>query len=170
MKPMIKDFSSYSPSELFALFKDIYSSSDGMSETLEDKYPNLKSFEKDSVALQSLPGAVALIVEFAKKPVAYLTIRPRRQSRLSHTADLNMGVSDTARNHGIGSLILQAGIERASAMPELEIVYLMVRSDNTPATLLYERIGFEIMTTLSRDTKIGTSYFDGLLMRRFVDT
>lgn len=170
MKPIIKDFSSYSGSDLFALLKGIYSSSKGMSETLEDKYPNLKSFEKDSVVLQSLPGAVALIVEFAMKPVAYLTIRPRRQSRLRHTADLNMGVLDVARNQGVGSLILQAGIERASAMSELEIIYLMVRSDNTPAVLLYERMGFETMTTLSRDTKIGTSYFDGVLMRRFVDT
>ena len=170
MKPVIKDFCSYTNSDLFSLLKGIYSSSKGMSETLEDKYPNLKSFENDSVVLQNLPGAVALVVEIAKKPVAYLTIRPRRQSRLSHTADLNMGVLDVARNQGIGSLLLQAGIERASALSEIEIVYLMVRSDNTPAVLLYERMGFETMTTLSRDTKIGTSYFDGVLMRRFVDT
>jgi ribosomal protein S18 acetylase RimI-like enzyme len=170
MKPLIKDFSDYSCSDLLALFKDIYSSSKGMSETLEDKYPNLKSFEKDAAVLQSLPSAVSLIVELANKPVAYLTIRPRRQSRLRHTADLNMGVSDVARNQGIGSLILQAGIERASAMSGLEIVYLMVRSDSTPAVLLYEKMGFEALTTLNRDTKIGTSYYDGVLMRRFVDT
>jgi ribosomal protein S18 acetylase RimI-like enzyme len=169
MKPIIKDFNDFSPSELYELFKNIYSTSEGMSETLEDKYPSLNSFENDNLALQSQPGAVALVVEFANKPVAYLTIRPRRQTRLSHTADLNMGVADTARNLGIGKLILQAGIEQASSLSELEIVYLMVRSDNTPAISLYERFGFETIATLSRDTKIGTSYFDGLLMRKFVD-
>ena len=140
-----------------------------MSETLEDKYPSLNSFEKDNLVLQSQPGAVALVAELANKPVAYLTIRPRRQSRLSHTADLNMGVADAARNLGIGKLILKAGIEQALLMSELEIVYLMARSDNTPAISLYERFGFETMTTLNRDTKIGSTYFDGLLMRKFVD-
>jgi len=169
MKPTIKDFSSYSPADLYTLFQDVYSSSEGMSETLEDKYPCLNDFEEDIVALQSLPGAIALAVEIVQEPVAYLTIRPRKQSRLRHTADLNMGVAHAARGQGLGGLVLQAGLKRASASPELEIIYLMVRSDNTPAIRLYEKMGFETLAILSRDTKIAASYFDGLLMRKFVD-
>ena len=170
MKPLIRDFSSYSSSALYGLFELVYSSAQTMSETMEEKYPDLASFEKDLAALQNLPGAVALVAEIDEKPVAYLIIKPRKQSRLRHTADLSMGVADSARGQGMGKLILQAGIERATALPELEIVYLMVRADNAPAIRLYEGMGFATMATLNRDTKVGTDYFDGILMRRFVDS
>jgi ribosomal protein S18 acetylase RimI-like enzyme len=120
------------------------------------------------VALKHLPGAIAFAVEVAGLPVAYLTIRPRSQSRLQHTADLNMGVAYPARGHGFGSLILQAGLECTSASSELEIIYLMVRSDNLPAIHLYKKMGFEELAILNHDTKIGDTYFDGILMRKFV--
>jgi len=170
MAPEIKNFSSCSSAEVYTLFADVYSSSDGMSETLEEKYPDFASFERDFVALQSLPGAIALIAEIAHKPVAYAVIRPRPQSRLRHTADLNMGVARESRGQGIGRLILQAGIDRARATPGLEIVYLMVRSDNAPAICLYEKVGFDTLSVLDQDIKIKDSYFDGILMRIFVDT
>jgi len=159
----------FQPADLYGLFSDVYSSSQGMSETLEDKFPDLASFRKDLAVLYGLPGAVALVVEIAQKPVAYVIIRPRKQSRLRHTADLSMGVAHAVRGQGLGGAALRAGLERAFAAPELEIVYLMVRSDNTPAIRLYERAGFETLALLNRDTKIGDSYSDGLLMRTFVD-
>ena len=81
-----------------------------------------------------------------------------------------MGVVRSARGQRIGEVLLQAALARAIASPELEIVYLMVRSDNAPAVRLYEKAGFEALATLSRDTKIEVSYFNGLLMRRFLDT
>lgn len=170
MRPMINAFNAYSSAALYGLFKDVYSSSAGMSETQEEKYPSISAFDEDLVALQNLPGAIALAAEIGQKPVAYLTIRPRRPSRLRHTADLNMGVAHAARGQGLGEAILEAGLARAAASPELEIIYLMVRSDNAPAISLYRRMGFETLTILSRDTKIGASYFDGMLMRRFVNT
>ncbi len=169
MKPKVKNFSSYSPSDLYALYEDVYFSSEGMIETLDDKYPDLESFEDDISTLQCIPGAIALAAEIDQEPVAYLTIRPRSQSRLRHTSDLNMGVAQASRGLGLGKLILRTGLEHASASPELEIVYLMVWSDNLPAVRLYERMGFETLTVLSRDAKIDDSYRDGLLMRKFVD-
>ncbi len=169
MKPVIKDFNYCVSADLYALYQDVYSSSEGMSETLEDKYPCLDDFEEDLVALKRLPGAIALAVEVAGRSVAYLTIRPRRQSRLRHTADINMGVAHSARGQGLGNLVLQAGLKHASASSELEILYHMVRSDNAPAVCLYKKMGFEELAVLSRDTKIGDAYFDGLLMRKFVE-
>jgi ribosomal protein S18 acetylase RimI-like enzyme len=44
----------------------------------------------------------------------------------------------------------------------------MVRSDNDPAIRLYRNAGFEQLAVLDRDTKIGDSYRDGILMRKFV--
>lgn len=166
----IKDISNYTSMEIFGLFKDVYSSSDSMSETLEEKYPDFASFEKDLEVLQNCSGAIVQVAEIAEKPVGYVSIIPRSQSRLRHTADLNMGVSSVARGKGVGEFLLKTGLEKAIESPELEIVYLMVRSDNAPAIRLYEKLGFERLTVLRRDTKIADTYFDGILMRKFVDT
>ncbi len=167
MEAKIKDFQSCSPQNLYTLFQNVYTTSDGMSENLDEKYLHFHGFEEEIVRLQSLPGAVMLVAEIEEKPAAYLIIRPRKPARLKHTADLNMGVAHSDRGQGIGGLILQAGLEKA-ALTGLEIIYLMVRSDNVPAINLYKRMGFEIVTVLHRDLKIDGRYFDGLLMRRFL--
>jgi RimJ/RimL family protein N-acetyltransferase len=166
--PMLNDFRSYSAVELYGLFQEIYSSSDGMSELLEDKYPDARRLEEDVEALYRLPGAVSLVVEVDRKPAGYLVIRPRAQARLRHTAELSMGVASAARGRRLGSLMLQAALDRVAAEPAIEIVYLTVRSDNEAAIRLYRNAGFEQLAVLDRDTKIGDSYRDGILMRKFV--
>ena len=165
MNAMIREFSHYPPADLYALFRDVYSSSDAMSETLEEKYPDMRAVEEDLAALRRLPGAIALIAEVAGAPAGFLTIRPRRPARLRHAADLNFGVAPAARGQGLGRRLLEAGLERARATPGLEIISLMVRADNAPAIHLYQTAGFETLAVLKRDTKIGPTYHDGLLMR-----
>jgi RimJ/RimL family protein N-acetyltransferase len=64
--------------------------------------------------------------------------------------------------------MLQAALDRVAVEPAIEIVYLMVRSDNEAAVRLYLNAGFEQLAVLDRDTKIGDSYCDGILMRKFV--
>ena len=166
MKPyQIKEFVDCRIDELHALFRDVYASSNMMSETLAEKYPDIASFARDLATLRQLPGAIAMAVVIAHRPVAYVIIRPRRPSRLQHTADLNMGVARRERGQGLGRLILQVGLDRARVEPRLEIVYLMVRADNTPAIGLYEQAGFTPLCVLHRDIRINETYFDGVLMR-----
>ena len=168
MQPVVKPFSAYALPELYALYRDVYSSSDAMSESIEEKYPGPGDFETDIVALQRLPGAVALAAEMDGKPVAYAVIKPRKPARLRHTADLNMGVAGEARGKGLGRLVLEAALAQAAASPVLEILYLMVRADNPAAIRLYETCGFETLAVLNRDIRVADRYFDGLLMRAFV--
>ena len=166
--PTINPLSQYPIAELYAMFRDIYSSSAGMSETLEERYPTRKSLAEEINSLVNQAGTIALAAEIASRPVGYLTIKPRRQAKLSHTADLNIGVIEAMRGAGIGNTLLKTGITRALASAELEIIYLMVRADNTPALRLYEKNGFSRLATMKNDIKIGNDYFDGLLLRRFV--
>jgi uncharacterized protein (TIGR00369 family) len=97
----IVDFARFAPADLYRLFADVYASADGMSETLAEKYPSLSDFEADLGLLRRLPGAVALAAAVAQDPVAYVIMRPRKQSRLRHTADLSMGVANCARGRGL---------------------------------------------------------------------
>jgi ribosomal protein S18 acetylase RimI-like enzyme len=167
--PSIGDFGAYSSPALYRLFHDVYSSSETMSETFEERFPSLAAFEQE-LAEQRNSCAIALAAGIDGEPLAYATITPRQQSRLRHTADLNMGVASSARRRGLGELILSAALEQAVAAPSIEIVYLMVRADNESAIHLYEKTGFESLARLSGDTKIADRYFDGLLMRRLVST
>jgi ribosomal protein S18 acetylase RimI-like enzyme len=164
--PLVKDFCRFPTDDLYALFADVYSSSETMSEILADKYPDIQSLERDVAALESLPGAVALAAEIDRKLSAYAVVRPRKQARLRHTADLAMGVARHARGRGLGEIVLRAALEKVRAASVIEIVYLMVRSDNTAAIRLYEKTGFETLAVLDRDTRIGDTYFDGTLMRK----
>jgi ribosomal protein S18 acetylase RimI-like enzyme len=167
-EPTVKDFRCFSANDLYALFADVYGSSDAMSEILEDKYPDAPSLARDATALAGIPGAVALATEVDHRPAAYVIVRPREAARLRHTADLAMGVARDARGHGLGRLVLRAALDRIRAASVVEIVYLMVRADNGPAIRLYEKAGFTALAVLERDTRIGDAYFDGILMRRFM--
>ena len=165
---MLNEFRNYSAVQLYDLFQQVYSTSDAMSELLDEKYPDTRRLEEDVNALYRLPGAVSLVIEVDRKPAGYVIIRPRTQARLRHTGELNMGVAPAMQGRRLGSLMLQAALDRVAAERVIEIVYLMVRSDNDSAIRLYRNAGFEQLAVLDRDTKIGDSYRDGILMRKFV--
>ena len=168
LKAIIKDCLSYSEDDLYPLFADVYASSDAMSETLEEKYPDPLHLADDLRALARLSGALALAAEMDGKPLAYALLRPRKPARLRHTAELSMGVAQAARGKGLGDLVLNAVLDRSRQAGMIEIVYLMVRADNLSAVRLYQRNGFEVLASLAGDTKIGEQYFDGILMRKHV--
>jgi [ribosomal protein S18]-alanine N-acetyltransferase len=53
----------------------------------------------------------------------------------------NIVVADSARRHGIGSLMLNELLRRARIRSEVQIL-LEVRASNVPARRLYEKLGF----------------------------
>lgn len=155
-------------SDIFRLIGSVYNSSDTFCANFEEIYPSEKQLESYLEDLQSRPGSLFLIAEDQEQLLGYLFLEPRKQSKLRHTADLNMGVSPDARGKGIGYALLKAALQKASQDGILEILYLMVRADNHAAVQLYTNLGFEKLSVLSRDTKIGREYFDGLLMRKLI--
>lgn len=164
--PLIADFDRFDAADLFRLFADVYASAAAMSETLGEKYAGRADFDADLAALRRLPGAVAVAAAVTQVPVAYATIRPRKPSRLRHTADLSLGVASSVRGQGLGGGVLRAALERATVEAVIEIVYLMVRADNAAAMRLYTGAGFVTLAVLERDTRIDGRYFDGVLMRK----
>jgi putative acetyltransferase len=153
---------------LFELVRDVYSTSNHMSESFDEKYPAPSVLATEIAGLAERSGGLVLVAERERRPQGYLTIEPRIQARLRHTADLHMGVHAAARGQGIGKRLLEDAIARVAEAQIVEIVYLMVRADNLPALGLYERSGFDRVATLPRDTKADGRYYDGVLMRRTV--
>lgn len=154
--------------KIFELVSDVYTTSEWMSETLEEKFPTIESFERYVSELSVRPGNLALVAEVKGEIYGYLTIIPRYQAKLRHTSDLNMGVHHKARGKGIGRALLEEALQRAGQSGILEIIYLMVRSDNTPAVRLYENMGFDHLALLEKDIRTPQGYYAGYLMRKFV--
>jgi ribosomal protein S18 acetylase RimI-like enzyme len=150
---------------LYALFRDVYATSDYMSEAVDERYPCALALGTEIGAVAGSPGGLFLVAETDAAPRGFLVIEPRRAARLRHTADLHMGVHSGARASGIGRALLAAAQERIARARQIELVYLMVRADNAAAIRLYERAGFARLATLARDTKVADRYYDGVLMR-----
>ena len=70
-----------------------------------------------------------------------------------------MGIACDARGRGLGERVLRAALEEVRAASVIEIVYLMVRADSTPAIRLYGEAGFASLAVLKSDTRIGDAYF-----------
>jgi ribosomal protein S18 acetylase RimI-like enzyme len=169
MNHSVGEFRDFDIAEIYSLVSDVYTTSEGMSESLEEKFPTLESFAQYVKVLAARPGNLALVAEAGGELHGYLTVMPRYQAKLRHTSELNMGVHHGARGHGIGKLLLEEALKRVRASGILEIIYLMVRADNTSAIKLYENRGFNHLAILKNDTKTPKGYYDGWLMRKFVN-
>lgn len=163
----IADHTSVDESALFKLIKEVYQTSLFMSEDFDEKFPSFSGFQNFLKQIDKIQGAFLLVALYDDQPAGYLVTEPKQTLRLKHTAWLNMGVLEVFRGKGIGKMLVDAAFERIQDEKTIEIVYLMVRADNFPAVKLYHQKGFETIATLEKDTKIGSQYFDGILMRNF---
>ncbi|MBI2809971.1 MAG: GNAT family N-acetyltransferase [Candidatus Melainabacteria bacterium] len=154
----------------YNLIQEIYASTDMMCQPFTEKYPDVARFELEINECKTTPGAAFLVAELPAGLVGYITIKPPAAAKLAHTAYLNMGVSEGARGNSVGRNLLSAAVSHIEADRLIEILYLTVRADNVAAVRLYESKNFETIAVLNRDTKFDGKYYDGLLMRRFVDS
>ncbi len=164
----IRQFHDFNPGELYAIVRHVYLSSGFMSDDFDRKFPGVRQFDFHYNAMLNQPGSFLLVAMLDNRPVGYLVIEARTETRLSHTAFLNMGIVENLRRKGIGRQLTEATLQRAKTEGIIEIIYLMVRADHFGAIKLYESTGFDRLATLARDTKFDGEYYDGLLMRRFV--
>jgi ribosomal protein S18 acetylase RimI-like enzyme len=165
---MIEDGFLLPVGDAFALIESIYGESDSFAGDFADEYPSVGALSERLSELKARPGSLFLVARSAFESTGFLIVTPRSEAKLRHTAALNMGVRRAARGKGVGSRLVSAALSQLEQQHVIEILYLMVRTDNIAAIRLYENHGFEALATLARDTKIDERYYDGILMRRMV--
>src|SRR5262249_59848633 len=69
-------------------------------------------------------------------------------------------VTPEARRAGIGRKMMQALLDRISAIDDMEQVLLSVAATQIPAIRLYRSLGFESFGTEPRALRIGDRYID----------
>ena len=117
----------------------------------------------------SNPNHIILVAEMNSKIVGLLDFSNGHRQRIAHTGEFGMSVEKSARDLGIGSLLLQVLISWAVQNKTIEKIGLNVHSNNERAIALYKKMGFEVEGTRKRDLKYDVGhYVDTLVMGRFV--
>jgi ribosomal protein S18 acetylase RimI-like enzyme len=97
--------------------------------------------------------------------VGWCDVNPKTHVTQSHSGVLGMGVAASHRGRGVGSALLRATLDAATAQG-IRRVELVVRADNTAAIALYERHGFELEGRLREYLIVDGTAYDALQMAR----
>lgn len=141
------DFLSFGPGEF------------GMDENQE------RSFLKSCMESANQLFLIGLVDDRIVSSVMFMG-NPRKREQ--HTGLLGLAVLKEFWSNGIASAMMAELISWAGQSPIVTKLQLKVRTDNDRAIKLYERDGFSIEGTITRDFCVDGRYFDHHLMSRDV--
>jgi putative acetyltransferase len=152
------------PDDCTAIY-EIYSCPRAYAGTLQLPYPSLEIW-RQRLSRQD-EGLFSIVAAAGGRVVGMLTIhtepyRPRRK----HAGAIGMGVHDDWQGKGVGSALLQAGVDVADRWLNLTRLELEVYTDNEPAIRLYEKFGFEREGVLRQYAFRDGAYVDAFFMAR----
>jgi L-amino acid N-acyltransferase YncA len=97
--------------------------------------------------------------------VGWVHLKHRELEKLSHTAELTLGVLEQYQEHGIGSHLLERGMEWAQSQG-FEKIYNSIPSSNERAMDFFGSRGFEVEATREDHYKLDGEYIDEVMMAR----
>jgi ribosomal protein S18 acetylase RimI-like enzyme len=97
--------------------------------------------------------------------VGWVHLHAPELSKLSHTAELTVGVLEEYRGHGIGGHLLERGLEWA-ASNGYEKIYNSVPSTNEQAIEFLQSHGWEIEAVREDHYKLDGEYIDEVMMEK----
>jgi len=95
--------------------------------------------------------------------VGWVHLNAPELEKLGHTAELTVGVVEEYRGHGIGSHLLERGLQWAAANG-YERVYNEVPATNEEAIAFLEGHGWEVEAVREDHYRIGGEYVDDVMM------
>jgi ribosomal protein S18 acetylase RimI-like enzyme len=95
--------------------------------------------------------------------VGWVHVAGPELEKLAHTAELTVGVIETYRNHGIGSHLLERGLEWAAAH-DYEKIYNSVPATNEDAIEFLKANGWEVEGTRADHYKLDDKYADEVMI------
>ena len=97
--------------------------------------------------------------------VGWVHLRHHELEKLGHTAELTLGVLEEYQGNGIGSHLLERGLEWATAQG-LEKIYNSVPKTNERAIAFLDSRGFEIEAVREDHYKLNGDYVDEVMLAR----
>lgn len=97
--------------------------------------------------------------------VGAATLKQEKSIKMAHRANIGaVYVSAKSRGTGAGSALIKTILEDAKLNPTIEKINLSVVTTNTPAVVLYKKLGFEVIGTEQHSMKHDGVYYDEYLM------
>ncbi len=100
--------------------------------------------------------------------IGWVHINAPELEKLEHTAELTLGIIDEYRGHGVGSKLLEHGVEWA-ADHDFEKLYNSVPATNERAIDFLESHGWEIEAVRNRHYRIDDEYVDEMMMATILE-
>lgn len=110
-----------------------------------------------------LESRVFFVATVNDEVVGWVHLNAPELEKLSHTAELTVGVLEGYRGHGIGSHLLERGLEWAKPNG-YEKVYQSIPSANEDAVEFLEAHGWEVEAVRANHYKINGDYVDEMMM------
>ncbi len=131
----------------------------------EDFDPPLEQEEQWIRSFLENENSLLLIARQGGKILGNIDITGGKREIIKHTAAIGMGLLKEWRNTGLGTALLNKGIEWAMKNPLLEILWLQVFADNAAAIAIYKKAGFEVDGIQKRFFKAKDNlYYDNIIM------
>lgn len=112
-----------------------------------------------------IESRIFFVATVADDVVGWVHLKHRELEKLNHTAELTVGVLERYQGHGIGSHLLERGLEWA-ASNGFEKIYNSVPSSNTRAIAFFESRGFAVEAVRENHYKINGEYHDEVMMAK----
>ncbi len=114
-----------------------------------DEYKNDEAQERALIERYlAEANSVLLVAECDGQLIGNLDLTGNQRRKLYHTGMIGMGVAKGWQGKGVGSLLMQAVINRAKDNGLLKIIWLEVYADNMAGLALYKKFGFEHCGTM----------------------
>ncbi|MFB6086931.1 MAG: N-acetyltransferase family protein [Haloarculaceae archaeon] len=121
--------------------------------------------DHEEVLLRSneLEARIFFVATVDNEVVGWVNLSVNETEKLDHTAKLTVGVLEEYRGHGIGSKLMERGIEWASSHG-IEKIYNSVPAANEEAVDFLESHGWEVEAVRENHYKIDGEYVDEMML------
>ena len=142
----------------------LYSSPRASAQTLQLPHA---SAEEWRTRLASIPeGRYNLVAVIDDHVIGMISIGMSNRPRRRHAGNIAIGIRDDWQGKGVGTALMEAGIDLADNWLDIMRLELEVHADNEAAIRLYTRFGFEVEGRLRKFAFRDGEYIDCLAMAR----
>jgi ribosomal protein S18 acetylase RimI-like enzyme len=108
---------------------------------------------------------ITLVAEQNDEIIGFLDTNCFNRKRTRHVLEFGIGISQKARNLGLGKLLIQTMIDWARQNEVIEKIELHVHDENEHAIALYKSLGFEVEGCRKKAIKYENGeYMDDFIM------
>ena len=160
----ISDWPAYKTLRLKALQDDPMAFTNSFQESIDKVNDywigHLKAEDSESVTLFAKKG---------NKLAGMVSAIFNDRQKTKHIAEIvGAYVDPEFRGHGIGSLLMEAIMNKIKQNPNVEKIKLDVITTQKPAVALYKKFGFKVVGEFEKDLKIDDKYYNNYAMEKFI--